>query len=395
MRRYRVRVLDEDGELQVQEFAARDRAGLQRQLDERAWSVLEVSRVRQRAARIKAEELVLFCQHLQLTLEAGMPVREALDALAEEGEEGAIAALCRRLGDYVDHGESLSRALEQAGLDRFVVAMVSAGETSGRLAEMLARAAAHLQWRHDLRRQVLASLSYPLLVLVSLCIAVPMLFVYLVPQLLSFLAGQNTALPWYTQWLVAVAEFVRLHGAALALVVAGVVASALLLYRVWRGFRRLLDAWSLRLPVLGRLGVQMHAAQFAEQLGILYGAGIPVAQALPVVARSLDNLHLRETLGTAAEQLGEGQGLHLSLESTGFPSLLLRLVKLGELSGRLESSLAQAADLYGRRARRLALRLASVVGPAALLLAGGVILWLVAALILPLYDGLFNLGAGL
>ncbi|MGB0865267.1 MAG: type II secretion system F family protein [Granulosicoccaceae bacterium] len=391
MRRYRLSVLDVQGGSREFELFAESREQLQHKIAEHGWIVLKVSKLRERSLQIKADELVLLCQHLQLVLEAGMPVHDALLALADECESRPVQHLCLGVAQYVESGEPLSIAFAHSKLDSFFLAMVRTGEKTGQLPDMLHRAAEHLQWRQDMRRKVAASLSYPLLVLASLLVVVPLLFIYLVPQLLGFLANQQSQLPWYTQWLISVANFAETYGLVVAAGSMVALACLYVLYLASAWFRRRWDRLALKVPLLGSLFMQLHTAQLAEQLGIMYSAGIPVTEALPLICDSLGNQHLRSSLARTNEQLQQGQSLHESLPANVFPALLLRLVKVGEMSGKLDTSLAQAAKLYARQAHRRSDKLAAVVGPLVLLLAGLLIIWLVAALILPLYDGLFSM----
>lgn len=395
MNSYKLSILDSQGGSTELELSAEDRESLTRRIEEEGWVVLRVRAKRMRPISLKGEELILLCQHLQLMLSAGLPMRDAFSALAEERDSRLLSQLCSVSAERIDQGQSLSQALEHMQLDRFFLAMIKTGEMTGRLPELLGRAAQHLQWRDELKRKVMSSLHYPLLVIAVLLLVVPLLFIYLVPQLLGFLEGQNAVFPWYTRALIRVAEFTQSYGLWLLFVLFFSVTVVAFVWRVIPAFRLFFDRVLLKAPLLGALLLQLKTAQLSEQLGIMYGAGIPIAEALPLVAESLGNRVLSEHLHRASLSIGGGESLHSSLSAHVFPAMLLRLVKVGELSGSLEKTLAQAAILYSRQAHRRADKLAAVVGPVALLLAGVVIVWLVAALILPLYDGLFSMGTGL
>lgn len=395
MAKYQVSVLDRQGGSQEFELHAESTEDLDQKIAEQGWVVLRLRRVRERALKIKNEELILLCQHLRLILDAGLPVHEALSALAEESESRAMEKLCLSSAQRIDQGESLSVAFSVAKLDSFFLAMVRTGENTGRLPELLDRAASHLQWREDLKRSVVSSLSYPFLVLGSLAVVIPLLFIYLVPQLLGFLNAQHANLPWYTELLIEVAAFAQSQWHRVLGVVLSTISLVTLLWVFSQPFRGAWHSLLLKVPVLGVLVLQLKTAQVSEQLGIMYGAGIPVAEALPLVADSLNNHCLKGHLRETCRRLNQGESLHAALAPEVFPSLFLRLVRVGELSGKLDTTLAQSAELYSRHAHRRAEKLSAVIGPLALLFAGGLIIWLVAALILPLYDGLFSMGTGL
>ena len=395
MNSYSVSILDEKGGSREFELFAKDRSELTQRIADEGWVVLRIAAHRKRRAALKSDDLILLCQHLQLMLEAGLPILDALTALAEESESRSLALLCRVSAERVEKGEQLSQALDGVKVDEFFLAMIRTGEKTGRLPELLGRAAHHLQWRDDIRRKMVSSLSYPLLIILVLLIVVPLLFIYLVPQLMGFLGAQNTTLPWYTVALIAVADFSQHHGFTLLLFL---VIGLLLLVTIWAVFkpvRILFDQILLKTPLIGSLVLQLKTAQLAEQLGIMYGAGIPVAEALPLISESMGNRVLCRHLKAACTELGKGKSLHAAFLPSAFPSMLLRMIKVGEISGSLDKTLSQAALLYSRQAHRRADKLSAVIGPVVLLFAGGIVIWLVAALILPLYDGLFSMGTGL
>ena len=343
MAKYQVSVLDQHGGSQEFELHAENARDLDQRIADQGWIVLRSRRVREQALKIKNEELILLCLHLRLILDAGLPVHEALNALAEESESRAMEKLCLSSAHRIDQGESLSLAFSVAKLDSFFLAMVRTGENTGRLPELLDRAASHLQWREDLKRSVVSSLSYPLLVLGSLAVVVPLLFIYLVPQLLNFLNAQHADLPWYTELLIEVAAFAQSQWHRVLGMVSSIILLATSLWFFSNPFRRVLHGLLLRVPVLGVLVLQLKTAQVSEQLGIMYGAGIPVAEALPLVADSLNNHSLTARLHETCQRLKQGESLHAALAPKVFPSLFLRLVRVGELSGKLDTTLAQSA----------------------------------------------------
>ncbi len=391
MRNFSLSILDAGGGAREFDVLATDRQALDDRIEQEGWIVLRIRARRAAVFKLQDQDLVLLCQQLELMLAAGLSVHESLIALTDESESNELRALCQLAADYIDSGETLSQAFTQLGIDRLCVSLIRTGEKTGQLHQMLLRAADSIAWRESLKRQLIAELSYPLAIVSLLLVVVPLLFVYLVPQLLVFLDQQNSALPWYTQLLIGTAEAVQRFGLVflVALIAAGAVGAA-----VWflsGQFRRGCHRYLLSFPLLGPLLMQLCTAQISEQTGVMYGAGIPLTEALPLVAKSLKNEYLSERVTMAAQSLSEGNSLHASFVTVGLPATFLRLVRVGEISGSLDKTLAQAARLYSDRARRRAERLARIAGPLALLSAGLVICWIVAALILPLYDGLFKM----
>lgn len=391
MRNFSLSILDASGGAREFDVLAADRQALADRIEHEGWIVLRIRARRAAVFKLKDQDLVLLCQQLELMLAAGLSVHESLIALTDESESNVLRELCQMAADYIDRGETLSQAFSQLGVDRLCVSLIRTGEKTGQLHEMLLRAAQSIAWRESLKRQLVAELSYPLAVFSLLLVVVPLLFVYLVPQLLVFLDQQNTVLPWYTRLLIGTADWVQRYALVVGAVLAALAGVGAAVWLSSARFRRACHRVLLRLPLLGPLLTQLCTAQVSEQTGVMYGAGIPLTEALPLVAKSLSNQYLSARLSAAALSLAEGNSLHASFQAVGLPATFLRLVRVGEISGSLHKTLAQAARLYSDRARRRAERLARIAGPLALLSAGLVICWIVAALILPLYDGLFKL----
>lgn len=395
MNSYTLSILNASGGAEALEVLAEDRTALSSRCEQEGWVVLSVTARRRSKIHLKSDDLILLCQHLQLMLEAGLPIRDALLALAEESDTPTLSLLCQLSVKRIDGGEQLSQALEGVDVDAFFLAMIRTGEKTGRLPELLARAAHHLQWRDDIRRKMWASLSYPLLIIAVLFVVVPLLFIYLVPQLMGFLSFQDTALPWYTRALIGVADFCQQYGLTVLFVCGSLLVLLALAWALVAPFRLLCERYALAIPLLGSLQLQLKTAQLAEQLGIMYSAGIPVTESITLISESLGNSFLCTNLRQVSERLSQGLSLHEAFSGSVFPSMFKRLIKVGELSGSLDKTMTQAAILYSRQAHRRADKLSAVVGPVVLLFAGLLIIWLVSALILPLYDGLFSMGTGL
>ncbi len=395
MKNFSLSILDQDGGSREFSLLSENRDALQQVIQTEGWIVLQIRENRFRKMRLHGDELIFFCQHIQLMLDAGLTVHDAISALADESESPHLALLCRGVAERIDKGNTLSQSLEFCSIDSFCLAMIKTGEQTGLLSKLLDRAAKHLQWREDLRRKIYSALSYPILMVVVLCMLVPALFVYLVPQLMNFLDGIDTSLPWYTEALINTADFSQAYGLNIILSFSLLIGCAMLVWLSALSFRQWVDQCFLKLPLLGPLSTQLHTAQLSEQLGIMYSAGVPISDALPLVSRSLSNRFLQNSLVNVCYQLNEGKTLHQAMSLQRFPSMLLRLVLVGEVSGSLDRTLSQAAIFYSRQAHRRADKMAAVVGPLVLFLVGMVLVWLVAALILPLYDGLFSMGTGL
>src|SRR5690606_3661351 len=265
-------------------------------------------------------------------------------------------------------------------------ASVAAGEQAGRLPEVLRRLADHAEQRDALRRRLIAALAYPLL-LSSVAIAVVVaLLVWVVPQVIDVFQRFDGELPLATRALLAISDGLQRWGLPLLLIAA---AGGLLVALALRqpAVRERWQAFLLRLPLLGRLLRAADSARFVRTLALLGASAVPLLEALKMASEVVLRLPIRRSLDAVAARVREGMSLAEALERSGqFPSLVLRLVASGERAGRLNDMLDEAAD---QQERELDARLgiaAAALGPGMILLIGGLVLFIVLAILLPIFQ---------
>ena len=351
-----------------------------------------------RAARIGRSfnrgELITFCFDLEQSLRCGIPLLDAFQAMSEQTAEPATARLVDELAAAVESGHMLSAALaaHPRVFSPVFVALVRAGEQSGRLAEVFANLAASLRWQDEIAAQTRRLLIYPALVLTVLGAVVAFLLTVLVPQIATLLRTLAIDLPPQTRALLAVSAAIRDHG-AVALVATSVIAigasqlvprSARLL--AWR------DAALLRVPVIGVILRKIVLARFARFFALLYEAGIAVLDALKTCVDVAHNRTIADALKQAGRHVAAGATLSDAFRVTGvFPPLVLRMLHVGETTGALDTALRNVVYFYGRDVHESAERALKLLEPV-LTLALGIVLALVLWCVLsPLYDVLTGL----
>lgn len=333
-------------------------------------------------------QLALLTRELATLLSAGLPLEEALGALAEQAEDARQAAVLATLRTRVREGAALATAFAEQpdSFPEYFRASVAAAERSGRLDHVLARLADHAEGREALRRRVWMALLYPLLLTAVALLVVAGLLLYVVPQVIEVFDNLGRELPWLTRALVAAAEGLPWAGPWLLL--AG-IALALLLRLLLRDparrgrWQRLL----LRVPVLGRLRLALDTARFTRTLGLLAGAGVPMLEALAMATRTVSLVPLRQALERAQARVREGAGLAPALaESRLFPPVTLRLIASGERAGRLPHMLDEAAAHEATLLENRLSTFVAVLGPAMILLVGVLVLAIVLAILLPIFE---------
>ena len=330
--------------------------------------------------------LAVWTRQLAGLVSASLPLERALTALCEGAQDARLRDLVAALRSEVNAGNSFAKALSQhpREFSAIYVGVVAAGEHSGSLGLVLERLADDLAQQLELKARLVGAALYPAIVTVVAITIVLFLVAYVVPQVAGVFAGTKKALPWLTVAMLAIGNAVRAWGlpALVLLLLSGFAARRLL--RVER-IRERFDAALLDLPLLGGLGRGYNAARFANTLAMLAGAGVPILRALQAAAETLNNRAMRADALAALVQVREGAPLATALSRyRRFPGLLAMFARQGEQTGQLPLMLQRAADQLGNEVQRKALRLATILEPALIVVMGGVVLLIVLAVLLPI-----------
>ncbi len=347
-----------------------------------------------RGVRVRRRQLILFCRHLGVTLDAGIPVLQALDALIEDLEDRAFAAVVEEVRDRLKGGSMLSEALARHPkvFPPLLVALVHAGETGGNLVEVLNGLADYLTWVETLRSRVIQAAIYPAIVFTVLFTVTLFLFTSVLPRILETLVGFGVELPVTTRFLLAVTGVLQVTWrwivAALLLVLI-----APLILRLFPLGRRLLDWIKLNIPVFGMLNRKVALSRFANQLGLLYRSGVNLLVALEVSAQVVGNVVIADAILRARNRIQRGESLSDALQHEAtFPALVLRMIGLGERTGRLDYTLSKVKAFYDEEVPSTIQRIFSVVEPL-LIVVMGLILFVVAlGIYVPIYSAIGAIG---
>jgi len=330
--------------------------------------------------------LAVWTRQLAGLVGSGLPLERALSSLSSEAETEAERNLVAQLRAEVNSGSTFARSLAQhpQEFSGIYVAVIGAGEQSGKLGLVLEHLANDLEDQQALHAKLLGAALYPAIVsAVALCIVL-FLVTYVVPQVASVFAGSKRALPLLTVLMLALSDFVRSYGLWLLLLVA---AGALAAQRALRvpALRYRFDAAWLELPVLGRLSRSYNAARFASTLAMLAAAGVPILKALQAASDTLSNEAMRADAQEALVAVREGAPLASALsQKKRFPGLLSMFARLGEQTGQLPAMLQRAAQQLSSEVQRRAMQLATVLEPLLIVVMGLVVMLIVLAVLLPI-----------
>jgi general secretion pathway protein F len=338
--------------------------------------------------RIKPLELALATRQMATLARAGLPIEEVLATVARQSESPRVRSALTAVRTRVMEGLPLAHALGEFPSVFPVIyrTTIAAGEQAGRLDLVLERLADNVEAQNAMRQKIQLAMFYPaILTCVALLVTVALL-TYVVPEVVKVFDGMNQELPLLTRSLIAVSDTLRDWGILILLVLVGLIYGARTLLKKPAYQRRWHD-FLLRLPLIGRLTRGLNTARFARTLNILAGSGVPLLDALNMSASVISNLPMREAVSAAAQRVREGAGVGLALERSGyFPAMTLSLIKSGESSGTLDSMLERAAET---QERELEARIAMVMGvfePLLILTMGAVVLVIVLAILLPIFE---------
>ena len=370
---------------------------IRQQLREQGLTPISVEEVKQRESRsgksffkrkISATDLSLITRQWATLVRSGMPVEEALRTVAQQSEKARLKSMVVAVRSRVMEGHSLASALGDFPhiFSELYRATIEAGEQSGHLEVVLERLADYTETRQQLSQKMSQALIYPvLLTLVAIAVVVGLL-TYVVPKIVQVFESIGQELPGLTKALIASSEFLQSNGIYLlfGLLVALVIFSYLM--RV-ENFRKAFHRFLLGLPLVGRMVRGVNAARFARTLSIVAASGVPILEGLKIASQVINNLPMREAVLTAASKVREGSAISSALDASKyFPPMTIHLIASGEASGNIENMLERAADSQEREIEALTSGLLGIFEPVLILAMGGIVLVIVLAILLPIFD---------
>jgi len=338
--------------------------------------------------KVRNKDVLIFTQELSTLLKAGMPLDKSLTTLADLAP-GDLKRVANEVLNAVRGGTSLAEALGQhpKAFSPLYVNMVKAGEVGGVLDEVLARLVEYLRNVQELRDEVRSAMTYPILLTGVGAISIAVLLVFVLPKFATMFADLGQALPLSTRMMLSISDaFTNIWTLPIFLAIVG---GSFGLYRyVSTGSRRYgLDAFKLRMPILGALQRRMEVARFGRTLGTLLRSGVPMLQALDIVREVASNQVIARAVNEVQAGVKEGQGVAGPLGKNGnFPALALQMIAVGEDTGKLDEMLISTADYFDREVRNEVQRLTSLLEPMMILVMGIVVGFMVISMLMAVFS---------
>jgi type IV pilus assembly protein PilC len=337
--------------------------------------------------RITLKDLVVFTRTFSTMVDAGLPLIQCLDILAQQTENKAFAKTIKVVKTDVESGSTFANALRKHPkiFDRLFCNMVEAGEAGGILDTIMQRLAIYMEKSMALRRKVKGAMIYPAAVVTIAVTVVAFLMIYVIPTFAEIFIGLGTTLPMPTQIVINISKWMQANFLTL---LAGLVVLAVLgryFYKTEFG-RRAIDRFLLKAPVFGPLFRKIAVARFTRTLGTLISSGVPILDGLEITARTAGNKIVEEAVLKTRTSISEGRTISEPLAETDvFPPMVVQMISVGEQTGALDQMLGKIADFYDDEVDQAVSNMTQLIEPAMIAILGVLIGGIVIAMYLPMF----------
>ncbi len=337
--------------------------------------------------RVALADLVIFTRQLATMIDAGLAMVQSLQALAEQTTNKAMRDVIHDVCTRVEGGDSFSEALQKHPkvFNRLYYSMVSAGETGGLLAEILARLAVYLENAARLRKKVKSAMMYPTVVTVVAILITTFLLIKVVPVFGDIYSGFGAKLPGPTQFLINISEIVKRYFILIALAGGGLVYGWLHFIKTKPG-RLFWDSRRIKLPIFGLIAHKICLARFTRTLASLIRSGVPILEVLQIVSQTVGNVVMEKAIKDAASDIERGESISMAFgKHPVFPSMIIRMITAGEQTGKIDNMLERISDFLDEEIETTLSGLTSLIEPILIVFLGVVVGGMVICMFLPIF----------
>jgi type IV pilus assembly protein PilC len=337
--------------------------------------------------KVALADMVIFTRQLATMIDAGLAMVQSLQGLAEQTTNKVMRDVIKDVCTRVESGDSFSEALQKhpKAFGRLYVAMVSAGEKGGLLAEILARLATYLENTARLRKKVKSALMYPTVVSVVAVLITTFLLVKVVPVFGEVYSGFGAKLPAPTQALITVSNFVKSYILYFVIGIGGMVWGWFYFIKTPVG-REFWDGRRIKLPIFGGIAHKICLARFTRTLASLIRSGVPILEVLQIVSQTVGNVVMEKAIKVAATDIERGQSISAALgKHPVFPSMVIRMITAGEQTGKIDNMLERISDFLDEEIETVLSGLTAMIEPILIVFLGVVIGGMVICMFLPIF----------
>ncbi len=337
--------------------------------------------------KVTGKDIVIFTRQLSTMIDAGLPLVQSLEILGKQQENSTFKTVLTTIRSDVETGTTFADAMRKHPkvFNNLFSNMIEAGETGGILDTILGRLAVFMEKAMELQKKIKGAMTYPAICLAISILILVIILVFVIPVFEEMFASLDSALPIPTQIVVTMSDFVKSN--FLYIMMAGVAFFYVIkkIYNTERG-RIKMDAMALRLPIVGTLIRKVAVAKFTRTLGTMLQSGVPILEALTVVAKTSGNKIIEAAVFRVADSIAEGRPIAEPLEESGvFPNMVVQMINVGEQVGALDTMLEKIADFYDGEVDHAVENLTAMIEPLMMVVLGGMIGGLVVAMYLPIF----------
>ncbi|MEI7603673.1 MAG: type II secretion system F family protein [bacterium] len=339
---------------------------------------------------IPLREKTLFLRQIAYMIQAGLPINQALETMAEQTKNIQFKKVIKRITVEVQEGVSLSQSLQKHSnvFDKVIINLVKAGEESGKLDEILDRLAFDYEKKQEFQGKVKGAMIYPVIILLVVVLVVVLLMIFMIPSIKNLykdFGGKNKELPAITNFMVSASDFLIAYwwGVSIVAVIAFI---GFKYYAKTPGGRIVLDTLKLKIPVFGKLIILSQIADFSRGLAMLLKSGVPIVRSMTLVSESMNNQLFSDEIADAAKRLEKGVVMSQAIsKESPFTPMVFQMLSIGEQTGKTDVTLAKLADYYEREVDQMTSNLTKILEPIILIVMGGIVLFIALAVYLPIY----------
>ena len=346
--------------------------------------------------KVKPRDLSVFCRQFVSITQAGVPMKEALQMLTEQTENKYLKWAVANVLANVEKGNTLadSMAAEKDIFPDIMVHMVEAGESSGSLDTSFARMAVHFEKEAKLKATIRKATIYPIILIFAVIGVIAVMLLFVIPIFIDMFADLDVEMPALTMGVMNLSKWTAGHWYVILAVIVAVILAYQAIYRTDQG-RLKIDLIKMKIPLIGKLNVKSTCAQFARTMSTLMAAGVPTIDCLETVAKIVKNIHYKNALMKAREEVMKGIPLSEPLETSGiFPPMVYHMTSIGEDTGNMEDMLTKLADYYDEEVEITTQSVLAAMEPLIIVFMALIVGTLVIAVIMPIgtmYEGLDSL----
>ncbi len=400
MPQFAYRALNDTGRTVRGKLTANNETDLYQQLQQTGLMLLDSKVVKAgsvgaaMARGINAREKIQFFVHLEQLQAAGVPLIDALTDVRDSTETPRLRDLTTTILNDVTEGTPLSQAFEKHPriFGELYSALIAAGEESGKLTEAFQHLTKHVKWEDAIRQKIVKAVRYPAVVLVIISGMLMFMMGFVVPGIVGFLKANGQTLPAVTVALIVTSDFVVSYWWAILLTPIIIIGSIFAMVRSSERLRYALSCLSLRAPVFGDVISKLAISRFSHFFAVMFQSGVPILTCLETAQRVVTNRCLEESMKVVRQQVQNGEPLSQAMRNSGqFPSLVCRMVKIGEDSGNLGGVLDNVTGFYDKDVDDAIDTMIGGIEPALTVVSGAVMGWIVVGVMGPIYDSLSSM----